>query len=132
MTEPLRSYRDLDVWRKAMALVQSVYRATGAFPAEERFRLVNQISRSAVSIPSNIAEGYARQGPAEFRHYISIAMGSVAELETQIIISTNLGYLEDAVKDDLLRRLDEIGKMLRGLQNSLPERKQTLRPTTGL
>jgi four helix bundle protein len=123
MPEPLRSYRELDVWRKAMDLVQAVYRARGAFPTEERFGLVNQIRRSAVSIPSNIAEGHARGASGEFQRFLSISMGSVAELETQIILSRGLGYLAASASDGLLRELDTIGKMLRGLRKSLPNRK---------
>jgi four helix bundle protein len=115
----LKSYRDLQVWQEAMPLAKDIYQATASFPSEERFGIVNQIRRSAVAIPSNIAEGHARHGRAEFRHYISIAMGSIAELETQLILSKELGYAAGTAVDDFLRRLDVIGKMLRGLQKSL-------------
>ena len=123
MSGSFKSYRDLQVWQKAMPLVTGIYRATAKFPSEEKFGIVSQIRRSAVAIPSNIAEGHARQGPAEFRHHVSIAMGSVAELETQLIISRNLSFLADATVEDFLGKLDIIGKMLRGLQKSLERRK---------
>ncbi len=106
-----------------MTLVKEIYEATNGFPGEERFGLVNQIRRAAVSIPSNIAEGHACSGRAEFKHFISIAMGSVAELETQIILSTDLGYLTSRINVNLLNQLDAIGKMLRGLSYSLESRK---------
>jgi len=82
-----RDYRDLDAWQLAMQVVVSIYRLTQSFPAEEKFGLVAQLRRAAVSIPSNIAEGHSRLGAAEFRRFVSIARGSVAEVETQIAIS---------------------------------------------
>jgi four helix bundle protein len=114
-----KSYRDLAVWQRAMDLAKNIYRATAHFPNEERFGLVNQMRRAAVSIPSNIAEGHARSGAREFQRFVSIALGSVAELETQVILSTDLGYLENQTKEDLLLQLDTVGKMLRGLHKSL-------------
>jgi len=117
-----KSYRDLEVWQKAMALAKNIYRATVDFPSEERFGLVNQMRRAAVSIPSNIAEGHARSGAREFQRFVSIALGSVAELETQVILSTDLSYLVNQTKEDLLRQLDTVGKMLRGLHKSLETR----------
>lgn len=114
-----RSYQDLEVWQKAMALAKEVYQATANFPSEERFGLVNQMRRAAVSIPSNLAEGHSRSSTNEFRRFIFIAKGSAAELETQIILSTDLEYLEEQAKDSLLDQLSRIGRMLRGLSKSL-------------
>ena len=108
-----RSYRDLEVWQLAMALAKQVYEATGAFPSDERFGLINQMRRAAVSIPSNVAEGHARSSTAEFQRFITIAMGSVAELETQILLSQDLGFLNSDQQQQLMRQLDKIGKMLR-------------------
>ena len=105
-----------------MALAKNVYRATIDFPSEERFGLVNQMRRAAVSIPSDIAEGHARSGVREFQRFVSIALGSVAELETQIILSTDLSYLVNQAKEDLLLQPDTVGKMLRGLHKSLETR----------
>lgn len=119
MGSVFKSYQDLDVWRKAMALTKDIYRITSSFPGEERFGLTNQMRRAAVSIPSNVAEGHARVGRNEFRHFISVAMGSTAELETQILLSADLGYLQESEKENLSMRLDTIGKMLRGLYKSL-------------
>lgn len=101
MTNNVRSYQDLEVWQKSMALAKGVYRATRSFPVEERFGLVNQMRRAAVSIPSNLAEGHTRTGANEFRRFISIAMGSAAELETQVTLSYELEYLNEQTKGDL-------------------------------
>jgi four helix bundle protein len=114
-----KSYKDLEVWRKAMSLVKAIYIATAAYPSEEKFGLVSQMRRAAVSIPSNLAEGHARSGGGEFKHFISIAMGSVAELETQTILSVDLNYMAESTGRDVLSRLDEVGRMLRGLYKSL-------------
>ena len=122
MNVTFKSYRDLDVWRKAMILTRELYEATARYPSDERFGLVSQMRRAAVSIPSNLAEGHSRSGAGEFRHFISIAMGSVAELETQVILSVDLGFLNEDIEKHLLRQLDEIGKMLRGLYKSLTAR----------
>ena len=123
MSTLFKSYRDLEVWQKGMSLVKCIYQATAGLPNEEKFGLVNQMRRAAVSIPSNLAEGHARLGTGEFLHFISIAMGSVAELETQIILSADLGYLRNNIRGNLLSQLDTVGKMLRGLHKSLLNRK---------
>jgi len=82
MSGSIKSYRDLEVWQKGMALVKEVYQFTTHFPSEEKFSLVNRMRRAAVSIPSNLAEGQARSTTGQFQHFIYIALGSVAELET--------------------------------------------------
>lgn len=124
MSNTFKSYRDLEVWQKAMALTKMVYQATMDFPGEEKFGLVSQMRRAAVSIPSNLAEGHARSSTAEFIRFISISMGSVAELETQVILSANLNYLSKEIEQEILSQLDTIGKMLRGLHKSLEERRR--------
>ena len=124
MGNSFKSYKDLEVWQKGMALAKDIYKVTADFPGEEKFGLVNQIRRAAVSIPSNIAEGHARAGRGEFKHFISIAMGSVAESETQLILSAELGYLSQDIAAAFLDRLDIIGKMPRGLYKSLESRKK--------
>lgn len=123
MGNSFKSYKDLEVWQKGMALVKDIYKVTADFPGEEKFGLVNQVRRAAVSIPSNIAEGHARSTTGEFKRFTSIAMGSLAELETQLILSAELGYLNDNAITGLLDQLDIIGKMLRGLYKSLGARK---------
>lgn len=89
----MKSHKDLDVWKRSVDLVTEIYRITFDFPSEEKFSLVNQLRRSAVSIPSNIAEGAARNHNKEFIQFLYVALGSIAELETQIIISENLYFI---------------------------------------
>jgi len=89
------THKDLDVWQKAIELVTSVYKLTETFPQKEIYCLASQINRSAVSIPSNIAEGSARSSDKELIHYLYISLGSISELETQIIIASNLNYVEN-------------------------------------
>jgi len=117
-----KSYRDLEVWQLAMALAKQIYAVTASFPSDERFGLINQMRRASVSVPSNIAEGHARASTAEFQPYISIAMGSVAELETQVLLSLDPGFLNPDQQEQLMPKLDQIGKMLRGLHRSLARR----------
>jgi len=109
-------HRDLIVWQKGMRLVADVYRATCAFPKYELYGLVSQMRRAAVSIPSNVAEGYARNSRNELHHFTGQARGSLAELETQIEIAQQLGYFAEAVADELLRETAEVGRMLTGLR----------------
>jgi len=121
MQKPTRigSYRDLDVWQFAMGIVIDVYRVTRAFPAEEKFGLVAQLRRAAVAIPSNIAKGRNRLGAAEFRRFVSIARGSVAEVETQLAVAVALGYVGAGEIASLSSRLDQLSKMLFGLYRRL-------------
>ncbi len=105
-----------------MSLAKHVYTATASYPQDEKFGLVSQMRRAATSVPSNLTEGHARAGTGEFKHFVSIAMGSVAELETQVILSKDLGYLKEEIEISLLSRLDVVGKMLRGLYKSLAAR----------
>jgi four helix bundle protein len=118
---PIRigSYRDLDVWQRTMDIVVEIYRVTRAFPAEEKFGLIAQLRRAAVSIPSNIAEGRNRLGAAEFRRFVSIARGSVAEVETQLAVAVALGFVGAREIASLSSRLDELSKMLFGLHRRL-------------
>jgi four helix bundle protein len=113
------SYRDLIAWRKAMELVTDVYRVTQAFPREERYGLTNQLRRAAVSVPSNIAEGQARFSHKEFHHFLSHARGSLVEIETQLTIAENLGYLDPNQTRPLLDKASELGKVLNGLIASI-------------
>jgi len=110
-------FRQLMVWQKAMDVVTQLYKATRAFPKEEMYGLTSQLRRSAVSIPSNIAEGQARPTKGEFIQFLGYAKGSLAELETQIIIAQNLEYLADAT--EILESASEVGRLLNGLINSL-------------
>jgi four helix bundle protein len=102
-----------------MALVGSVYRASGSWPREEQYGLTNQTRRAAVSVPANIAEGQGRTGSKELIHHLSIAQGSLAELETLILIAQDLHYLNDADCDTLLARATEVSRLIGGLIRSL-------------
>jgi four helix bundle protein len=112
-------YKDLLVWQKGIALVKQVYRITSVFPAEEKFGLVSQMRRAAVSIPSNIAEGQARHTKGEFVQFISHAEGSVAELDTQLIIAVQLCYCTQAQADSAFELLTELRRMLNALRRRL-------------
>ena len=109
----LKGHRDLNVWKKSLDLVEELYKCTKDFPKEETYSLISQIRRSAISIPSNIAEGAARNSKKEFIQFLHIALGSTSELETQLIISGRLGYLKE--NTEYLCKVDEIKKMLLGL-----------------
>ena len=113
------SYQDLIAWQKAMDLVTDVYRVTAAFPKEEIYGLVSQLRRAAVSVPSNIAEGQGRKGDGEFRHFLRLSLGSLMEVETQIIIAERLGYLAPNSAQSLLRDTGELGRIMNGLIKSL-------------
>jgi len=109
-----RPHYNLEAWKEAMALVTSIYRVTQGFPKEELYGLSSQVRRTAVSVPSNIAEGAARQGPKEFFQFLNFAMGSISELETQLLIAVNLGYLPDNAPAFAL--LERTSKLVNGLQ----------------
>ena len=113
------SYQDLVAWQKAMDLVTHVYRATTAFPKEEIYGLTSQLRRAAVSVPSNIAEGQGRKGDGEFRHFLRLSLGSLMEVETQIMISERLGYLAPDSTQTLSRDTGELGRIINGLIKSL-------------
>jgi four helix bundle protein len=112
-------YKELLVWQKAMVLAKEIYKTTALFPGEERFGLTSQMRRSAVSVPSNIAEGQARQGTREFLQFLSHASGSLAELDTQILLSLELGYARDERAEALQDKVTELQKMMSGLRRSL-------------
>jgi len=114
-----RSYRDLVVWQKAMALVKAVYIASQSFPKQEMYGLTAQMRRAAVSIPCNIAEGQGRVFDREFSLFIGHALGSLMELETQIIIAAELGYLSSDTTNELLAKTGEVGRLANGLRSSL-------------
>ncbi len=116
----IKSFRDLIVWQKSMDLAVQVYEATAKFPREEVFGLTSQMRRAGVSTPSNIAEGQARNSTGEFKHFLGIALGSLAELETQVELSKRLQFLSKAQSEALTGSCSEIGKMINGLQRSLP------------
>jgi len=113
------SYRDLLVWQKGIKLVKLIYQMTKTFPADEKFGLVSQMRRAAVSIPSNIAEGQARKTTAEFVHFVSNAEGSTAELDTQLTLSVELGYCTQSQAAVAADSISELKRMLNGLRRAL-------------
>ena len=114
-----KSYRDLIVWQKSVQLTKRIYEVTGKFPREEQFGLVTQLRRAAVSVPSNIAEGQARRKTGEFIRFISYAAGSIAEIDTQLILSINLGFCGASEVEELFQSLAELRRMLSGLRQKL-------------
>ncbi|MEW6171956.1 MAG: four helix bundle protein [Bacillota bacterium] len=118
----VKSYRDLIAWQKSIALVQKIYQFTQRFPKEEIYGLSSQIRRAAVSVPANIAEGQARSSRGEFKQFLGMAKGSLAELETLLILSEKLTFLERTNAEELLNNCEEINKLLNGLLKSLSTR----------
>jgi four helix bundle protein len=115
----IRDYRDLLIWQGAMKLAQAIYSTTATFPAAEMYGLTSQIRRSAVSVPSDIAEGYGRENDGDFRRFLAIARGSLAELQTQLILSGELGFIDQKSIASLLENTEEVARMIRGMQKSL-------------
>ena len=119
MTEKIRNFRDLDIWKKGIEIVKNVYETTGGFPKQEFYGLASQMQRSSVSIPSNIAEGFNRFHNKEYKQFLYITLGSCAELETQIEIAVELKYMNERRKAFLLEKLDHESRMLRNLIKKL-------------
>jgi four helix bundle protein len=121
----LKHYQELIAWQKAMDLVELVYKITGGFPREELFGLTAQMRKAAVSIPSNIAEGQGRNTTGDFLHFLGIALGSLQELETQVIVGNRLSYLNADIKKAFLNQTCEVGRLIHGLSNSLKDKQMT-------
>ncbi|MBN1820677.1 MAG: four helix bundle protein [Prolixibacteraceae bacterium] len=115
----MNKFKELKVWQKAIAFVTEVYEVTKQFPQDELYGITSQIRRSSVSIPSNIAEGAGRRTKKEFSHFLDISRGSTYELETQLIISKNLDFINETSFSEIIFELEEIQKMITGLQKSL-------------
>ncbi|HET9743897.1 MAG TPA: four helix bundle protein [Terriglobales bacterium] len=115
----MSNFHDLKVWQKAHELTLAVYRATSKFPREEIYGLVAQMRRCAVSVGSNIAEGRGRDGDVEFARFLAIALGSLTELEYQLLLSRDLGYIGDSEHEKLNVSVAEVNRMLLGLQVSV-------------
>lgn len=124
----VRSYRDLIVWQKSMDLAIECYRETRTFPVEERFGLTTQIRRCAASVPANIAEGRCRSGARDFARFLGIAHGSVAELETHLMLAERLGYTGGDRLNEILGRSAEIGRMTHGLRQAILRRTSPREP----
>jgi len=117
--EKIRSFKQLRIWNKGIEIVEEVYRLTKGFPREEQYGLISQMRRAAVSIPSNIAEGFKRFHPKEYRQFLHITLGSAAELETETIIAEKLGYLIEADLGLLSEKIDLLSKMTSALLKKL-------------
>jgi four helix bundle protein len=115
----MNNLKELKIWNKAIDLTVDVYKATSSFPSDERFGLISQSRRSAVSIPSNIAEGAGRNSKKEFSNFLGIANGSSYELQTQLVIANKLSLLSDDLLNDLLKQIDELQKMNYAFQQML-------------
>lgn len=115
----VKNYQQLETWQVAMDLVAEVYRVSKLFPKEELYGLTNQVRRAAVSVPSNIAEGQGRDSTKEFLHHLSIAKGSLCEVETQLLIAQRLGYLEQEDASKVMALAGSVGRLLNGLSKSL-------------
>ena len=113
----MKDYKELEVWQKSISLVLTVYETIKKFPNDEKYALADQIKRAVVSIPSNIAEGSSRNSTKEFVHFLYVAFGSAAELETQLIIAVKLGYIKD--EETLFSEIIIIRKMLNALISAL-------------
>jgi four helix bundle protein len=108
----IRCLEDLEIWNEGISLVEKIYAVTQRFPKEELYGLSSQLRRAAISIPSNIAEGFARFHNKEYKQFLYIALGSCAETKTQIVIASRLGYVENEKKDTLLKNIEQISKMI--------------------
>ncbi|NLO19068.1 MAG: four helix bundle protein [Ignavibacteria bacterium] len=115
----MKTYRDLNVWKEAMNLVTNVYKLTQIFPREELYGLTSQMRRAAVSIPSNIAEGHQRNSTKEYIHFLSIARGSIAELETQLMIAEQLNYIQISKLESIMELTQKTGNLLGALMKAL-------------
>ncbi|HXZ18793.1 MAG TPA: four helix bundle protein, partial [Candidatus Acidoferrales bacterium] len=121
-----KHYKQLLVWQKGMALAKLVYDLTARFPADERFGLTSQLRRAAVSVPSNIAEGQARHGTGEFLQFLSHAQGSLAEMETQLLLAIDLGFCKQASVEASFNEIGQLQRMMAALKKSLASPRQPL------
>lgn len=119
----LRTHRDLDVWKLSLDWVEAIYRCSASWPSDERFGLISQVRRAAVSVAANIAEGAGRKGTGEFIQFIGVARGSLAEVETHLLIAGRLGYLTPDQLQSLLAEMERIGRMLSALSTRLKQRQ---------
>lgn len=115
----MNKYKNLEIWQRSVALATDVYDATKSFPKEEKYGITSQIRRCSVSVPSNIAEGAGRGSKKEFKRFLNIAYGSIYELETQLLISKNLGYLENEKHEEFSKEIDQIQKMIYSFSKKL-------------
>jgi four helix bundle protein len=113
--DKIKNFKDLKIWQRGVELVKVIYQMTNLFPSNETYGIVGQLRRAAVSVPSNIAEGFMRRHNKEYKQFLYIALGSLAELETQIILSEQLKFLENGQSKNTQANIDEINRMITGL-----------------
>ena len=119
MENTIKSFRDLKIWKKGIELVKKIYLVTKEFPKEEQYGLSSQMRRASVSIPSNVAEGFRRKHNKEYKQFLNIALGSCAELETQIVIAQELKYIKDGQAKDIIELIYYICRMIVSLKKKL-------------
>jgi four helix bundle protein len=117
--ELMKSFRELRVWQQTIDLVEKIYRLTQAFPKQETYRLMSQLRRAVISVPSNIAEGHTREHLKEYLHHLSMAQASLAEVETQLEIGVRLEYISRSQLSNVLDEISGLGKQLYALRNAL-------------
>ena len=122
MENKIKSYQDLIVWQKSVLLVTDIYALTKTFPQDERFGITSQLNRAAVSVPTNIAEGWGRETSKNYLQFLRISRGSVMEVQTLLIISKNLNYISEEKFEVLRNKTEEVGKILQGLIKSINEK----------
>ena len=122
MENKIRSYKDLIVWQKAVLLVTDIYSTTKQFPTDERYGIVSQLNRAAVSVPANIAEGWGRKSSKNYLQFLRTSRGSLMEIETLLVISKNLNFLNSESYAQLSGKVEEVGKILHGLIKSINEK----------
>jgi len=125
MTSEIRSYRDLIAWQKGILLCKGIYQVTATFPDNERFGLISQLRRAAVSVPSNIAEGYGRRRTQDYLRFLDVARGSLAEVDTQLILSRELGFGSAAELQSCHQAVNELERILAGLSRSIAQSMKT-------
>ena len=125
----LESFRDLRVWQGGMELVEEIYRLTRVFPSDEKFGLVSQMRRAAISVPSNIAEGYVRESTQEYLRHLSIAQASLAELQTQLEIAARLGFISEADANRVFPNSTSLAKQLYALRNAVLRKNNATIPS---
>ncbi|MBA3679793.1 MAG: four helix bundle protein [Bacteroidetes bacterium] len=118
----MSTYKDLIVWQKAIQLVTDVYALTKTFPADERFGIISQINRAVISVPSNIAEGWSRELSKNYLQFLRVSRGSLMEVETMILISKNLNYINEKDFIEINKKTEEVGKILQGLIKSVQQK----------
>jgi len=123
MSDIVRTHKDLKIWQRSVALVTRVYKLTENFPKSEMWGLTNQIRRAAVSVPSNIAEGSGRKFPRELVQFLHIALGSLAELETQFIIAQNLGFINENEYMSIVQEIQELLRMITAMSNKISQQQ---------